>query len=87
MIKCMNEKTLEKVTGLSRRQIIQLQKKVIQRKNKITVGLAYDYSKEEVKLFVIASFFKNAGYKYSEIKEKVIKQFVCSSRQFLFFYY
>lgn len=64
----MNEKTLEKITGLSRRQIIMLQKKVIQRKNKIVVGLSYDYSDEEVELFLLAKLFKDCGYTYSEIK-------------------
>ena len=47
----MNEKTLEKVTGLSRRQIIMLQKTVIERKNKIVVGISYDYSEDEVEEF------------------------------------
>ena len=67
----MNEKELEKITGLSRRQIIMLQKKVIQRKNKIVVGLSYDYSAEEVKQFILAKFFKDCGYTYSEIKEEM----------------
>ena len=40
----MNEKALEKKTGLSRRQIIMLQKTVIKRKGKVVVGLSYDYS-------------------------------------------
>ena len=67
----MNEKTLEKITGLSRRQIIMLQKKVIQRKNKIVVGLSYDYSAEEVEQFMLAKFFKDCGYTYSEIKNEM----------------
>ena len=67
----MNEKTLEKITGLSRRQIIMLQKKVIQRKNKIVVGLSYDYSDEEVEQFILAKFFKDCGYTYSEIKNEM----------------
>ena len=64
----MNEKTLEKITGLSRRQIIMLQKTVIERKNKIVVGLSYDYSDEEVEEFFLAKFFKDCGYTYPEIK-------------------
>ena len=64
----MNEKTLEKVTGLSRRQIIMLQKTVIVRKNKIVVGLTYDYSNDEVEEFLLAKFFKDCGYTYPEIK-------------------
>lgn len=64
----MNEKTLEKLTGLSRRQIIMLQKTVIQRKNKIVVGLSYDYSDDEVEAFLLAKFFKDCGYTYPEIK-------------------
>ncbi len=64
----MNEKTLEKITGLSRRQIIMLQKTVIKRKNKIVVGISYDYSTEEVEEFLLAKFFKDCGYTYSEIK-------------------
>ena len=64
----MNEKTLEKVTGLSRRQIIMLQKTVIVRKNKIVVGLSYDYSDDEVEEFLLAKFFKDCGYTYPEIK-------------------
>ena len=67
----MNEKELEKITGLSRRQIIMLQKKVIQRKNKIVVGLSYDYSAEEVEQFMLAKFFKDCGYTYSEIKNEM----------------
>ena len=67
----MNEKTLEKITGLSRRQIIMLQKKVIQRKNKIVVGVSYDYSDEEVELFLLAKLFKDCGYTYSEIKNEM----------------
>lgn len=67
----MNEKELEKITGLSRRQIIMLQKKVIQRKNKIVVGLSYDYSDEEVELFLLAKLFKDCGYTYSEIKKEM----------------
>jgi len=64
----MNEKTLEKITGLSRRQIIMLQKTVIQRKNKIVVGISYDYSNDEVEEFIVAKIFKDCGYNYSEIK-------------------
>lgn len=67
----MNEKTLEKVTGLSRRQIIMLQKTVIQRKNKIVVGLSYDYSSEEVEQFILAKVFKDCGYTYPEIKKEM----------------
>ncbi len=66
--RAMNEKTLEKVTGLSRRQIIMLQKTVIQRKNKIVVGISYDYSPDEVEEFILAKFFKDCGYTYSRIK-------------------
>ncbi|UKI50447.1 MAG: hypothetical protein L6U99_03200 [Clostridium sp.] len=65
----MNEKTLEKRTGLSRRQIIMLQKTVIKRKNKIVVGISYDYSIEEVEEFVLAKMFKDCGYTYSEINK------------------
>ena len=64
----MNEKTLEKVTGLSRRQIIMLQKTCIKRKNKIVVGLSYDYSDDEVLEFMLAKVFKDCGYSYPEIK-------------------
>ncbi len=64
----MNEKTLEKVTGLSRRQIIMLQKTVIKRRNKIVVGLSYEYSEEEVEEFILAKLFKDCGYTYQEIK-------------------
>lgn len=64
----MNEKTLEKVTGLSRRQIIMLQKTVIKRRNKIVVGLTYEYSDEEVEEFILAKLFKDCGYTYQEIK-------------------
>ena len=67
----MNEKTLEKVTGLSRRQIIMLQKTVIKRKNKIVVGLSYDYSPDEVEEFILAKFFKDCGYTYSRIKAEM----------------
>ena len=67
----MNEKTLEKVTGLSRRQIIMLQKTVIQRENKIVVGLSYDYSDDEVEKFLLAKFFKDCGYTYPEIKNEM----------------
>jgi len=67
----MNEKTLEKVTGLSRRQIIMLQKNVIKRKNKIVVGLSYEYSDEEVEQFMLAKIFKDCGYTYSEIKKEM----------------
>jgi len=65
----MNEKTLEKITGLSRRQIIMLQKTVIKRKNKIVVGISYDYSDDEVEEFLLAKMFKDCGYTYSEIKD------------------
>ena len=64
----MNEKTLEKVAGLSRRQIIMLQKTCIKRKNKIVVGLSYDYSDDEVLEFMLAKVFKDCGYSYPEIK-------------------
>lgn len=67
----MNEKTLEKITGLSRRQIIMLQKTAIQRKNKIVVGLSYDYSDDEVEEFLLAKFFKDCGYTYPEIKNEM----------------
>ena len=67
----MNEKTLEKMTKLSRRQIIMLQKKVIERKNKVIVGIRYEYSDEEVELFQLAKFLKDAGYNYSEIKNEM----------------
>ncbi len=67
----MNEKTLEKITGLSRRQIIMLQKTVIQRKNKIVVGISYDYSDDEVEEFLLAKFFKDCGYTYPEIKKEM----------------
>ena len=67
----MNEKTLEKVTGLSRRQVIMLQKTVITRKNKIVVGLSYDYSDDEVQEFMLAKFFKDCGYTYPEIKKEM----------------
>jgi len=67
----MNEKKLEEITGLSRRQIIMLQKKVIERKNKIVVGIAYDYSNEEVELFLLAKLFKDCGYTYPEIKKEM----------------
>ena len=67
----MNEKTLEKVTGLSRRQVIMLQKTVITRKNKIVVGLSYDYSDDEVEEFMLAKFFKDCGYTYPEIKKEM----------------
>lgn len=64
----MNEKTLEKVTGLSRRQIIMLQKTAIKRKGKVVVGISYQYSTEEVEEFMLAKFFKDCGYNYPEIK-------------------
>ena len=67
----MNEKTLEKITGLSRRQIIMLQKTVIQRKNKIVVGISYDYSDDEVEEFLLAKLFKDCGYTYPEIKKEM----------------
>ena len=67
----MNEKTLEKITGLSRRQIIMLQKTVIQRKNRIVVGISYDYSDDEVEEFLLAKLFKDCGYTYPEIKEEM----------------
>lgn len=67
----MNEKTLEKITGLSRRQVIMLQKTVIARKNQIIVGIAYDYSTEEVEEFLLAKFFKDCGYTYPEIKKEM----------------
>lgn len=65
----MNEKALEKKTGLSRRQIIMLQKTVIKRKGKVVIGLSYDYSCEEVEEFQLAKFFKDCGYTYSEIRK------------------
>ena len=69
----MNEKTLEKVTGLSRRQIIMLQKTCIKRKNQIVVGLSYEYSDDEVEEFIVAKIFKDCGYNYLEIKELMDK--------------
>ena len=57
----MNEKTLEKVTGLSRRQIIMLQKTCIKRKNKIVVGISYEYTDDEVEQFILAKMFKDCG--------------------------
>ena len=69
----MSEKTLEKVTGLSRRQIIMLQKTCIKRKNKIVVGITYEYSDDEVEEFMLAKIFKDCGYNYSEIKELMNK--------------
>lgn len=63
----MNEKTLEKITKLSRRQIIELQKNVIKRKGKIGQGIGYDYSDDEVRLFLLAKFFKDCGMQYKEI--------------------
>ena len=48
-----------------------LQKNVIQRKNKIVVGLSYDYSSEEVEQFILAKVFKDCGYTYSEIKKEM----------------
>ena len=69
----MKEKELEKFTGLSRRQIIQLQKRVITRKNKCIVGIAYEYSDDEVGEFLISKFLKDCGYSYGEIKECLTK--------------
>ena len=40
----------------------------IQRKNKIVVGISYDYSNDEVEEFIVAKIFKDCGYNYSEIK-------------------
>lgn len=48
-----------------------LQKTVIKRTNKIVVGVSYDYSKEETRLFIIAKFFKDLGYTYEQIKSKM----------------
>ena len=67
----MNEKTLEKVTRLSRRLIIMFQKNVIQRKKKIVVGLSYDYSDDEVEQFLLAKMFKDVVYSYAEIKKEM----------------
>ncbi len=78
----MNEKTLEKVTGLSRRQIIMLQKTVIERKNKIVVGISYDYSEDEVEEFLLAKFFKDCGYTYPEIKVEMMK-YKCNKEEVL----
>ncbi|MBR6071506.1 MAG: hypothetical protein IKP77_01580 [Acholeplasmatales bacterium] len=47
-----------------------LQKTVIARKNQIIVGIAYDYSTEEVEEFLLAKFFKDCGYTYLEIKKE-----------------
>ena len=62
---------LIEVTGLSRRQIIMLQKTVIARKNKIVVGLSYDYPDDEVEEFILAKFFKDCGYTYLQIKKEM----------------
>ena len=67
----MNEKTLEKVTGLSRRQIIMLQKTCIKRKNKIVVGISYEYTDDEVEQFILAKMFKDCSYNYPEIKKEM----------------
>ena len=48
-----------------------LQKTVITRKNKIVVGLSYDYSDDEVEEFMLAKFFKDCGYTYPEIKKEM----------------
>ncbi len=48
-----------------------LQKKVIERKNKVVVGITYNYSEEEVELFQLAKFFKDCGYTYPEIKKEM----------------
>ena len=48
-----------------------LQKTVIVRKNKIVVGISYDYSKEEVEEFILAKVFKDCGYTYPEIKKEM----------------
>ena len=69
----MKEKELEKITGLSRRQIIQLQKRVITRRNKCMIGIAYEYSDEEIEEFLIAKFLKDCGYSYEEIKDCLTK--------------
>ena len=45
-----------------------LQKTVIKRRNKIVVGLSYEYSEEEVEEFILAKLFKDCGYTYQEIK-------------------
>lgn len=45
-----------------------LQKTVIKRRNKIVVGLSYEYSEEEVEEFMLAKLFKDCGYTYHEIK-------------------
>lgn len=68
----MKEKELEKYTGLSRRQIIQLQKRVIKRRNKCTIGIAYEYNDEEIEEFLIAKFLKDCGYSYNEIRNSLI---------------
>lgn len=69
----MKEKELEKKTGLSRRQIIMLQKNVIERKNKVVVGISYDYSEKEVESFMLAKVFKDCGYTYTEIKKILLE--------------
>lgn len=63
----MKEKELEKLTGLSRRQIISLQKGPIKLKNKNIMGISYDYSKEEVNYFLIAKLLKDCGFSYEAI--------------------
>lgn len=59
-----------------------LQKKVIERKNKVIVGITYDYSDEEVELFQIAKFFKDCGYTYPEIKKEMDK-YKCNKEEVL----
>ncbi|MCR5706287.1 MAG: hypothetical protein K6G48_05795 [Acholeplasmatales bacterium] len=50
-----------------------LQKTVVKRKNKIVVGISYDYSIEEVEEFMLAKVFKDCGYHYNEIKDLMDK--------------
>ena len=48
-----------------------LQKTCIKRKNKIVVGISYEYTDDEVEQFILAKMFKDCGYSYPEIKKEM----------------
>ena len=59
---------VEKITGLSRRQIQELEAKIIV-KRPINNGETYKYNDEEIKTLLLAKFLKECDFKNKEIKD------------------
>lgn len=60
---------VERVTGLTRKKIQNLEQSKIINKRTSSSGIAYEYTDEEINTLMIAKFLKDCNYENKEIKE------------------